>query len=719
MYSYVYSLTVPDSTFTSYSTGSSSSSTYTEYGLGDQTYFYLNITTGTTSDSYTASETTSSTIADYYGTFTGTCDWSATTSSQTWSATSGFGAYVTVQEETTLHSTNGTHTVSASSRTLQTLEYNSFHTAVCGYTYYYTQTSSSSSGYGSWSSTYYETINHAPGGTHSVYEKTVFNTLLASGFSSYTQECDFGQPVTVSDSSYSSNATYTYETFYTTTHGSYGYHTVSTIYREFSSTTTTATKTFALATETTQQTSYVRYARITRTQIDYETVSNFQTVSRIGTNCSTRGESYSTYRSFFIISNTGYEYTSGSYTLTVDGGVGNTRLIIQTGYSNAAIYSFYTATGDDQYTGQTYSYETSGSLASTGLSVTDITSLNNVGYTSISNVITQAVTAYPAATMFYSYYTVTNAGGFTNNNYSTFSTTTNISSYNPTSSSVISEGWTYTYPVSSTYLTSASTSFANTITVATSYGSLRTSTTTTADSTLTSAPYTANVTSTSYTRYTVTTSTPPYTAYATSSVSRMPVQFTSWIRSNGEIIYVPTMTDWGTRVLSDAGFTTTALDGTYYSGLNASSYSGVETYGYTTITSATVRWGRTQTTMSARGQYSTGTPTLSLLPNPYSTYTAIGQALDRKNHAGNPDVSVFGLKLYANKTGESVSIGSGGYDLTINSSTLQTAYTASASYVETTTYAYRYHPLYSIVSTTDSNIQAPHAFVTSSTITML
>ena len=411
---------------------------------------------------------------------------------------------------------------------------------------------------------------------------------------------------------------------------------------------------------TAQHASYVG-GKTTMTWGATTVATQFYTISNVGSNGTTIREAIS--HEYYTESshNAGANYNSGSYPLATDTPYGYV-----TGYSYESdpyvidgYYSYFSGMTDRGTTYSNTALLTSASVATSS------------SYTSAGNAVNgppsgmAAVVSYDAGMNLMVYVPITggtgggpwNTGDAANGVTATQTTATRATSSTTAHASTAIKTETYVHAVATR--TTITQTFADTVTSGstTAGGSPYTFTTTTGG------------THTTTTAATITHARSTYDTTASFSITHPVVWWTRYIREDGEIIFVNTVTATTSNpVLSAAGFTTTLYDNA--AGSHTSSTGSTYTAG-----GSSIAWGQTVANLTTVAATS-GKASITVSVDPSANYAAI-----------LPDASVFGFKLFAadsqTSTNVSLSHGAGYFDATsaVGNSTTQHAAT-------TTTYSY-------------------------------
>lgn len=681
MYSYVYSVNAVESSLTSTATFSSLSIAIATYGLPSATYSLITGNTYTTSSVETVTSGQTYTITDYTSTTTETCDYSAATSLQTVSSilTNSYGS--TYNYKTITHSTNGTHTVSESTfiAAVSSSSETSF-TDTCAYSYFDTQSFSSSTDYGGTRTRFTgSTIFHTPYRTHTVSSTTLELSKAYGSATSFTQSCDFSKSTSLQTTSGSSNfGGYSQSTYISTEHGQNGYHTIFSRTIEVATSNASQTRSSLYYSEYLSTSTITEFAETVETHSDFTSQTFINTTNHVGnsTTYTQIGGFTSVQASSFLYSGTTKTGLTGSL-IVINGTVTSyltetalfqTAKTFYTEYVTSSYYyqdvnayaqydtSYYQANDEKSllseytYKYESYSEKNTGAGYDTLLShkvyITESYSISNTTYSS---------TSYGS--------TFTTSYGSTRQ---TTSLSNNSASVTTTSASTIFEA----------HATSTSVSTVETITTGSTSGS------TTATTTRTASRFSRGLTTITQSKGTLATS------YGTLTLTNHINWFTAYVRDNGEILLIPTKTSTTECPLSEAGFTTTAWSNESAIKTTSTGSTGSSGVYYTYNLGST--WTTYKSTFPSGA---TITNFVSVLPFEYSNYNSIENVygfslIGTSSSSYNPDLSVFLMSEYADTNSLNTyyyTLNRGAYLMTFNSFNGSTSSTSLSTTYSTAT----------------------------------
>lgn len=707
MYSYVYSVDAVDSTLTSTGTLFSTQNVYTTFGLSSYTSSYIDVTTFTTSsaETYTAGQTY--TITDYTSGTTETCDYSATTSTQTSSSLQSNTSASTYNYTTITHSTNGTHTVSESTfiATLSSTDETSY-TQVCAYTYFDTQSFSSSTDYGGTRTRYTgSTIFHTPYSTHTVSSTTREIAKSYDSATSFTQSCDYSETTSLQTTSGSSDfGGYSQSTYISTEHGQYGTHTIISRTVEVASSNASQTRAYVYFSENTSG-STVTYNQVTTAtwnQSEIQTAINSQ---------------------HFIGSSSSATNTVGlsSQTLSSTGvtsvnilGLQDTLPGITDGNSIYYLKEVYSVTSDVYYS--TYSFTNASVYAEYNTSYyqaqVDQSSSNTASYSSTIAIVYRTGADVVSGKKSYTTESYIQSVNSFSNGSASSQTTTSYGSTRQTSSlsnNTASITTTSASTIFSANITSRTISATETLTTGSTSGS------TTQTTTRTTSSFSTTLTTITQTRGALATS------YGTLTVTNHINWFTAYVRDNGEVLFIATQTSATAYPLSEAGFTTTSWANETDVKTTSTGTAGASGVYYTFGISSTF------TTSKLRLQCTTSENAFSVNPWVSSNYNSIENAywfsrIGSSSSSYNPDLSVFSMSQYADTVSTNTlnyTLNRGVYLMTFNSlngSTSTTSFNTSYLTSSETGYARKIKMMTYVTFNPFSGLPQVFNFTTSNTV---
>jgi len=666
MYSYVYSVDAVDSTLTSTGSLYSTQGGYTTFSVPSATYAYIDVTTFTTSSVQTYTSGQTYTITDYTSTTTETCDYSATTSQQTYILIDSNTSGSTYTYKTINHSTGGTHTVSESTK-IATLSSSSVtsYTEYCGYSYFDTQSTSNSITFGTTRTKYTgSTIYHTPYGTHTVSSSTKEIVLAYDYLITYTQNCDFSETTSIQTTSGSSNfGGYSQSTYISTEHGLYGTHTIISRTVEVASSNASQTRAYVYFSENTASSNATRIASTIATWDQPQSQTALNTLNGLGSSSSATNTVGLTLQSLS---------TTGSTDVTILGfqdslaGVtdGNSIYYFKqiSSVTSDVYYSTYSFTDVSNYAEHKTSYYQA-EVAKSSLSTASYSHTIAVIYRTGADVVS-GKKSYTTESYINSYSTYT-SGSTSSQLTTSYGSTRQTSSIAANSASVTT---TKASTIFEAARTSRTVSLTQTITTQSSSG------TSTVTSTRSYAGFSTTLTIITQTQGTLATS------YAALTITQKIDWFTAYARDNGEILMVIANSTASALPLSEAGFTTTAWSN--------------ETAVKETLTSQTAASGiyytyaigSTYTSTKGFKYATTSINAFSVSPWISSNYNSIENAygfslIGSSSSSYNPDLSVFSMSEYqdtASTVTQSVTLNRGPYLITYNSINGSTSATSTS-----------------------------------------
>ena len=696
MLSFYYSVNAVDSTSTQSQTLYSTSSSSTYGGVPYHVDYFTSFITQTATSTFTGTDTTTSSVYNNWGTYTQTCDFGATSSSETASGLSVIGVTSTQTSGTTVHNTDGTHTITEKSVTIFQNGYTDLlSTAACGFTYYTVVSSSTSYDYGSYTSYEGYTVTHDIYHTHTVSEYTRIISVSSSVSSTHTDRCDFGDPITQSSTYSEVVGGYSRYTSETTSHGYYGYHTVTSLLDVATSTTTVTTDTDSLIDINSFLSSSVVYQATTGTSQSYGTTQRSSVLYQIG---SSQTASQYTYLADVAQSTTSYitvNFLYGSYTLAVTGGG-------SVGYSSAIIYNTDSRTSQESSTYLESDYTVSNGNLSKSTHIDLASRTDAYYYTSYIEYdyfafVSDGRISYSGSTL--------NGGGagpitatFTTRTDSFFTDTLQASS--TTSHSESSTVTSYSAIPYATR-TTANGVFTTTYVAGTMLGTKKTTTT---------ASFTYNDISTvsaAFYNQILTTA-----LGSTFTISRSIDFIRRWSRFDGEILCVPTMTYAGTQRFSDAVLYTVSFDDSRFTTTTTES-------GYTANATETFQSYKAITSYASHYRsFATGIGGVTVNPDASSIYSKIEGPLLHNPEQGNSTNQIYHIKQYARAESSSTqgfSLAPGAFDFTYTGTTYadnEANYTTYYVPLEDR----KIHPRITITPSETTGALQVFAFATSNTI---
>jgi hypothetical protein len=537
-------------------------------------------------------------------------------------------------------------------------------TQTCAFTYATLETASGSTDNGNSRISTFGSTSHTPFGTHTVTNQTSEATLYSSSSLTTTGECDYGVNSTQS-TTYSSNyGTYSQYISYTTTHDTVGnfVHTISGSTNDSVTSTTVSTLSETLVSESTQLVTITEYSSITATSHTWATFSDSEVLTVNGwlgitTDTATLSSTYydvaKTSRTMSLL-RTGYFWQS--ITFTVTSGV-ETGYIRETWVSTEIAYSAYDNTSSSNITAYT-----------SGL-VSNTSSYSQV-WTSSSELTTVLVNH---ATFAYKdgnskAYSTSSSSASLATSFGSFSSyVTNISStYTTQTSSSAGDARSQTQTTTENFALGNRTIQNQLVTYSIPVLSVVSTSTFTTSQSITANRGATVTTTSSRSAYT-------YGATGSFSISKRINWVTVWVRDDGEVLVVPTVTDTGTFRISDAAYTTTIHENSAYT-TQTTSASTFQNSSYTGSS------GSTGTAYLTPYTHTMSSASLSMDPNNDTLYETIENVIDRAEVLGNDDKIAFSVQAYniSNSTfGQYVSYGSGAFDATYLSTSAQYNYAAS------------------------------------------
>lgn len=707
MYSYVYSVDAVDSTLTSTGSLFSVGGPYITFTVISGTSSYIDVSTYTTSSVETYSSGQTYTITDYTSATTETCDYSATASLQTLSLLQSNSTGSTYNYTTITHSTNGTHTVSESTM-IATLssESDTSYTQNCAYTYFDTQSFSSSTNYGGTRTRYTgSSIFHTPYGTHTVSSTTREIAKAYDNATSFTQTCNYSETTSFQTVSGSSNfGGYSQSTYISTEHGQYGTHTIISRTVEVASSNASQTRAYIYFSENTAGSSVTHLESTTATWSTLDSQTALNTQNHLGSSSSITNSVGLTLQTLSTTGST--DVTILGFQDTLSGITdGNSIFYFKqiSSVTNDAYYSSYSFTDVSAYADygtSFYQAEVDKSFYSTAYYASAISVVYRTGADAVSGKKSYTTESYIAS---FSSFTSGSTSSQTTTSYGSTRQTTTLA--NHTGSVTTTRAST----IFNAGVTSRTVSLTQTITTQSSSG------TSTVTSSRTYSGFSTTLTTITQTQGTLATS------YGTLTLTSKIDWFTAYSRDNGEILMVFTNNTASALPLSEAGFTTTAWSNEIALRETTTGQSAASGIYYT--------FGIGSTWTTTKGYKSAILSSNGFLLSPFvsSNYNTIENAypfslIGTSSSSYNPDLSVFSVQEYQDAgatTTQSFTLNRGAYLITYNSfngSTTATSTSVSFLTSSETGYGRKIKPMSFVTFAPISALPVVTNFTTSNTV---